>query len=83
MKFGIWYEPEMISPDSELYRAHPDYAVRVKGREPMIGRHQYVLDFSRRDVRENIRKQMYDVIANNKIDYIKWDFNRNISYAVS
>lgn len=83
MKFGIWYEPEMISPDSELYRAHPDYAVRVKGREPMIGRHQYVLDFSRWDVRENIRKQMYDVIANNKIDYIKWDFNRNISDAAS
>ena len=47
LKFGIWYEPEMISPDSELFRAHPDWCVRVEGREPMLGRKQYVIDMSR------------------------------------
>ncbi len=83
LKFGIWYEPEMISPDSELFRAHPDWHVHVAGREPMLGRHQYVLDVSREDVRENIWKQMVSVLGSNKIDYIKWDFNRNISDAGS
>lgn len=83
LKFGIWYEPEMISPDSELYRAHPDWCVHVDGRVPMQGRRQYVLDVSRADVRDNIWQQMYAVLSTNKIDYIKWDFNRNISDAGS
>ena len=83
MKFGIWYEPEMISPDSDLFRAHPDGHVHVDGRVPMLGRHQYVLDVSREDVRENIWQQMYKVLSENKIDYLKWDFNRNISDAGS
>ena len=83
LKFGIWYEPEMISPDSELYRQHPDWCVKVEGREPKIARHQYVIDFSRKDVRDNIWEQMYKVLSENKIDYIKWDFNRNISDAGS
>lgn len=83
LKFGIWYEPEMISPDSELFRAHPDWCVHVTGREPMLGRHQYVLDVSRADVRDNIWQQMYAVLSANRIDYIKWDFNRNISDAGS
>lgn len=83
LKFGIWYEPEMISPDSELFRAHPDWHVHVANREPMLGRHQYVLDVSREDVRENIWNQMYKVLSENKIDYLKWDFNRNISDAGS
>ncbi|MBQ8612375.1 MAG: alpha-galactosidase [Oscillospiraceae bacterium] len=83
LKFGIWYEPEMISPDSDLYRAHPDWCVHVAGREPMQGRRQYVLDVSRADVRDNIWQQMYAVLSTNKIDYIKWDFNRNISDAGS
>ena len=83
LKFGIWYEPEMISPDSELFRAHPDWCVHVAGREPMLGRHQYVLDVSRADVRDNIWQQMYAVLSANRIDYIKWDFNRNISDAGS
>ncbi len=83
LKFGIWYEPEMISPDSELFRAHPDWHVHVEGREPMLGRHQYVLDVSRKDVRDNVWEQMYAVLSRNKIDYLKWDFNRNISDAAS
>ena len=83
MKFGIWYEPEMISPDSELFRAHPDWYVHVPTRESSIGRNQYVLDVSREDVRDNIWNQMYSVLSKNKIDYLKWDFNRNISEAGS
>lgn len=83
MKFGIWYEPEMISPDSELFRKHPDWYVHVPNREASIGRQQYVLDVSREDVRDNIWNQMYQVLSKNKIDYLKWDFNRNISEAGS
>ncbi|MBQ2829256.1 MAG: alpha-galactosidase [Clostridia bacterium] len=83
LKFGIWYEPEMISPDSDLYRAHPDWCVHVEGREPMIGRRQLVLDVSREDVRDNIFEQMCSVLSKHKIDYVKWDFNRNISDAGS
>lgn len=73
----------MISPDSELFRAHPDWCVHVPNRKPCIGRHQYVLDMSRKDVRDNIFDQMYSVLSKYKIDYIKWDFNRNISDAGS
>ena len=83
MKFGIWYEPEMISPDSELFRAHPDWLVHVPNREPSIARTQYVLDVSREDVRDNIFNQMSDIFSRYKIDYIKWDFNRNLSEAGS
>lgn len=83
MKFGIWYEPEMISPDSELFRAHPDWLVHVPGRTPSIARNQYVLDVSREDVRDNIFNQMYDVLSKYNIEYLKWDFNRNISEAGS
>ncbi|MBQ7542078.1 MAG: alpha-galactosidase [Clostridia bacterium] len=83
LKFGIWYEPEMISPDSDLYRAHPDWAVHVEGREPMRGRHQYVLDVSRADVRDAVWGMMEPVLRENGIDYVKWDFNRNVSDAGS
>lgn len=83
LKFGIWFEPEMISPDSELFRTHPDWHVHVKGRHPMLGRHQYVLDLTREDVKENIWQQMYSILSKNNIEYVKWDFNRNISDAGS
>ena len=83
LKFGIWYEPEMISPDSDLFRAHPDWHVHVDGRAPKVGRHQYVLDVSRADVRDYIYSMIASVLQNNDIDYVKWDFNRNISDAGS
>ena len=83
LKFGIWFEPEMVSPDSDLFRAHPDWHIHVKGREPLQGRQQYVLDMSRPDVVDNIWQQMYAILSQNKIDYVKWDFNRNISDAAS
>lgn len=83
LKFGIWFEPEMISPKSKLYSMHPDWCVHVSGRQPMIGRNQYVLDITRKDVRDYIWEQMYAVLSSCKIDYLKWDFNRNISDAGS
>ena len=79
LKFGIWYEPEMISRDSNLYRAHPDWCLHVPGREKSIARHQYVLDYSRQDVRDYIFNEMYKVLSVNKVDYLKWDFNRNLT----
>ncbi len=79
LKFGIWYEPEMISRDSNLYRAHPDWCIHVPGREKSIARHQYVLDFSRKEVRDYIYSEMYKVLSGNNIAYVKWDFNRNLS----
>ena len=83
LKFGIWFEPEMVSPDSDLFRSHPDWHIHVKGREPLVGRTQYVLDMSRPEVVDNIWNQMYTILSGNKIDYVKWDFNRNISDAAS
>ena len=83
IKFGIWFEPEMVNPDSDLFRAHPDWHVHVPGREPMVGRHQYVLDVSREDVRENVWAQMKKILSGSNIEYVKWDFNRNISDADS
>ena len=79
MKFGIWYEPEMISRDSNLYRAHPEWCLHVPDREKSIGRHQYVLDYSRQDVRDYIFNEMYKVLSVNNVDYLKWDFNRNLT----
>lgn len=83
LKFGIWFEPEMISPDSELFRAHPDWHVHCAGRECSQGRQQYVIDMTRKDVRDCIFEQMDAVLAGNDIDYLKWDYNRNISEAGS
>ena len=69
----------MISPDSDIYRAHPDWCLHTEGRDKSIARTQYVMDFSRKDVRDNVYAQMYDVLSKNKIDYLKWDFNRNLT----
>ena len=79
IKFGIWIEPEMVNPDSELFRAHPDWCLRCKGREPSLSRHQYVLDMSNPQVREYLKKSFKKVFADVPVDYIKWDFNRNLS----
>lgn len=79
LKFGIWFEPEMISPDSELYRQHPDWAIQVAGREPGQARQQYVLDISRREVRDCIYAQIKQVLESANIEYVKWDMNRPLS----
>lgn len=78
MKFGLWFEPEMISEDSDLYRAHPDWALQIPGREPMRGRNQLVLDMSRADVREYLLNCMTEIIRDAEIDYVKWDMNRSV-----
>ena len=79
MKFGIWIEPEMISEDSDLYRAHPDWAMQIPGRKPVRGRNQLVLDFSREDVRNYIFEQICAVLDQGNIEYVKWDMNRSIA----
>lgn len=79
MKFGIWFEPEMISPDSELYRKHPDYAFTIPGREPTQARNQLVLDMTREDVRNYVYKCIADVVRESGVSYIKWDMNRPLT----
>lgn len=79
LKFGIWFEPEMISPDSDIYRAHPDWCLHTVGRDKSIARTQYVIDFSRKEVRDHIYSMMYKILSENNIAYLKWDFNRNLT----
>lgn len=79
LKFGLWFEPEMISIDSDLYKKHSDYLMHVPGRTPSPSRNQYVLDIGRKEVRDNIFNQMDKILSSNKIDYIKWDMNRHLS----
>ncbi len=79
LKFGIWFEPEMISPDSDIYREHPDWCLHTEGRAKSIARTQYVIDYSRKDVRDHIYGMIYDILSKNNIDYVKWDFNRNLT----
>ncbi|MCQ2507726.1 MAG: alpha-galactosidase [Dorea sp.] len=78
LKFGIWFEPECISEDSDLYREHPDWAFQIPGRNPVRARHQLVLDFSRKEVVDYIYEQMRKVLDQANIEYVKWDFNRNL-----
>lgn len=79
MKFGLWFEPEMVSPDSDLYRAHPDWCIHVPDRHRSLGRNQLILDYSRQDVREAILKMLTDILSSADISYVKWDMNRNMS----
>lgn len=79
MKFGIWFEPEMISPDSDLYRAHPDWAIAIGGRQPSLARNQYVLDLTRKEVRDHVYGSVAKVLRGANIEYVKWDMNRHLS----
>ena len=79
LKFGLWFEPEMISVDSELYRTHSDFLMQEPGRMPSASRSQHVLDFTRLDVRQTIEKQMRKILDTIPLDYIKWDMNRSLS----
>ncbi len=79
MKFGLWVEPEMVSEDSDLYRAHPDWALTLPGRRPAMGRNQLVLDLARPEVVDYITGWMTALLRDHAIDYIKWDMNRNMS----
>jgi len=83
MKFGIWFEPEMVSEDSDLYRAHPDWCIQVPNVTPCKSRHQLVLDFSNPEVVEYLKKAIGDILTENDISYVKWDMNRNITECYS
>ena len=79
LKFGLWFEPEAVSRDSDLYRAHPDWILQVPGLEPREGRHEYLLDLGRAEVRRYLLDVLHRYLGTGKIDYIKWDMNRPLA----
>ena len=79
VKFGIWMEPEMVSEDSKLFREHPDWALSIPGKNPVRGRYQLVLDFSRKDVCDWCYETICGVLEQGNIEYLKWDYNRSIT----
>jgi alpha-galactosidase len=79
MQFGLWFEPEMISADSDLYRAHPDWCLHVPNRPCSEGRNQLVLDLSRKEVCDAIIKMVSDILSSAPITYVKWDMNRHLT----
>ena len=79
MKFGLWFEPEMVNKDSQLYRTHPDWLLAVPDRQPHHGRNQFVLDYSRPEVVDEIFERLSAVIEEAQLDYIKWDMNRPLT----
>ena len=83
MKFGLWFEPEMVNKDSDLYRAHPDWILSTPGRSVSHGRNQYVLDFSRKEVVDCMYGMMAKILGEAKVSYVKWDMNRSITECYS
>ncbi|MCR5558156.1 MAG: alpha-galactosidase, partial [Butyrivibrio sp.] len=79
MKFGFWIEPEMVNPDSNLYRRHPEWVLSTPGRKASLGRHQLVLDYSRKEVVDYIYDMLKKVLSDAPISYIKWDMNRSLT----
>ncbi|MEN9504442.1 MAG: hypothetical protein RI958_368 [Actinomycetota bacterium] len=77
MEFGIWVEPEMVNPDSDLYRAHPDWVLAAPGYEPVTGRHQLVLDLARREAYEHVLTHLDALLRDHHIGFVKWDMNRD------
>lgn len=83
LQFGLWFEPEMISPDSDLYRAHPDWCLHAPGRPRTEARHQLILDLTRPDVQNFIIQMLTETLSSAPISYVKWDMNRNMTEAFS
>ena len=83
MKFGLWFEPEMVNKDSDLYRAHPDWILETPERRASHGRNQFVLDFSRKEIVDCIYEMMAKILREAKVSYIKWDMNRSITECYS
>ncbi|MDQ7936188.1 alpha-galactosidase [Lactiplantibacillus sp. WILCCON 0030] len=79
LKFGLWLEPEMVTTNSQLYQAHPDWALHYQQRSPITARHQLVLDLSRATVRQHLLATITKLIENNHLDYLKWDMNRHLT----
>ena len=78
MKFGLWFEPEMVSEDSELYRTHPEWAIQIPSRKPIRSRYQLVLDMTNPEVREYLFNSISKILRSAGISYVKWDMNRSI-----
>ena len=83
LQFGLWFEPEMVSPDSDLYRAHSDWCLHVEGRPRTQSRQQLILDLARPEVQEYVISAVSAVLSSARIDYVKWDMNRNMTEAFS
>ncbi len=83
LKFGIWFEPEMISEDSDLYRQKPEWSINIPKREGVRSRNQFVLDFTRQDVRDYLVDQMSHILDSGNIEYVKWDMNRSLTNVYS
>ncbi len=79
MKFGLWFEPEMVSEDSALYRAHPEWVIRIPGRAPMRSRYQLVLNMADPQVTEYLYQRISTILRQHMVEYVKWDMNRSIS----
>ena len=79
MKFGLWFEPEAVCSNTDLYKAHPDWAIHTQGREGILIRQQLTLDFSKKEVVDYIFNAMSAILKNNEIDYVKWDMNRSLT----
>lgn len=79
LKFGIWFEPEMVNPKSSLFEKHPDWILHVPGREPSLGRNQLTLDLSRPEVTDYLFEKIDAILSCGDIDYVKWDMNRNMT----
>ncbi len=83
MKFGLWFEPEMVNPDSDLYRSHPEWVLQDPGRKPTLSRNQLVLDMSNPEVQDYLYRCIAAILDGASISYIKWDFNRPLSNVYS
>jgi alpha-galactosidase len=81
LEFGLWVEPEMVNPDSDLYRAHPDWALGVPGYTPLLARHQLVLDLANPDVSAYLLERLDAILSDHEISYLKWDMNRDLVQA--
>jgi alpha-galactosidase len=81
MEFGLWFEPEMLNPDSDLYRKHPDWALQLTDYPNVLGRYQLVLDLSNVDAYQYIRERLFSLLGSHNIAYVKWDMNRDYSQA--
>ncbi len=79
MDFGLWFEPESVNMDSELFRSHPEYAVMLPGRSPSFGRNQLILDLTKDEVRDYIVQSVSQILDSSEISYVKWDMNRHMS----
>jgi alpha-galactosidase len=82
MEFGIWVEPEMVNPNSDLYRAHPGWVLQAEGKPLLLSRHQLVLDLTRREVFDYLAGRLDWLLSSHAISYLKWDMNRDLTHAV-